>query len=100
MEQLDLLNLIQAENVIQKHLDHVQSLLEQGNITDLKVIAINKLYEFSFLGEKDGSIQSYSIYKKGTGIDLRNEGYLMYPFERVRNGTLNYILVDEIERGD
>lgn len=101
VEQLDLFIQQEKEALIKSRLSHIHSLLQIGNLTDIKVIAINKHYEWSFLGKKDGSLKVYSIYKRVNGnIELRNHGHLMYPFERVVNGTLNFILIKENERGN
>lgn len=93
VEQLDLLDLIEKDDLIKSRLNYILPLLELRNI-NIEVVAVNKYYEWSFLGKENGSLNCYSIYKRVNGdIDLRRNGHLMYPFERVMNGTLNFILV-------
>jgi hypothetical protein len=88
--QLDLLDLIENDDVIERHLIHVQTLLERYGVKDIQVIAINKHYEWSFLGKENDCIHSYHIYEKSGWLDLRKYSF-DYSWERVLNRTLNFI---------
>lgn len=92
VEQLDLLNLIEYDDLIQTRLEHVKSLLKLENKRNIEVIAINKHYEWSFLGKENGAIYSYHIYKKTGWLDLRKYQF-NYSWERVLNRTLNFIAI-------
>lgn len=92
MEQLDLLSLLENDDLIQMRLEHVLSLLELNNERNIEVVAINKQYEWSFLGKENDWIYSYHIYKKSWGLDLRKYRF-EYSWERVLNQTLNFIAV-------
>lgn len=89
MEQLDIIELFQKQNVIRERLNHIIPLLEKYNQTSVKIIAVNKYYEWSFVGEEDGYIHHYNVYHN------RFEKHsLLYPFERVQNETINFWMVN------
>ncbi|MGF2617752.1 hypothetical protein FZC84_11990 [Rossellomorea vietnamensis] len=93
MEQLDLLSLIENEDLVESRLKHVQSLLDDFGLENIQVVAINKHYEWSFLGKENGTIYSFHIYKRIGWLDLRRYSF-NYSWERVLNRTLNFIVVE------
>jgi hypothetical protein len=88
MEQLDLLELHQKDELIQKRLNHLYQLLEKYDLLDLNIVAVNKYYEWSCLVKEGNSYYHYSVY------DIRIEKRSFnYPFEQVVQGELNFILI-------
>jgi len=88
MEQLDLLEVIADDELIQERLKHLYILLEQHNRLDINIVAINKYYDWSCLVKEGNTYYSYSIFHNR--IERHQFGY---PFERVANRTLNFILI-------
>lgn len=92
IQQLDLIELLQKDSLIETRLNHINPLLDKWDRKDIQVIAINKYYEWSFLGKLNGGIYSFHIYEKSGWLDLRKHRF-DYTWDDVLDSRLNYIAI-------